>query len=439
MSDVKLKVERKNEMYLFRTAVENIFINELLPVAPGEYVKVYLFGLMYAEQERTISREAIARTLRMTVGELDAAWKYWEDRGAVRLERQEGSDDYEIVFVSQIQALYGSRGAVRKADGTAAEPATPEQAAADKLRNIELKGVFDVYEAKTGRLVSRTEADKIRDALTIYGVTPDVYSYAIKYCAEREKTSVDYITAVAMRWTKDGCRTIADVKRLIDAESERSELYYRVFDELGFKRASTPGDRAMIDKWTDEWQFGLKDILDACRRTAGLRDPSLRYVDRVLENKRLEAGGVRTGTGSGEKPRESGPVSVRVLDSYYRYLQEQAAAEQQRRTEEVSRAVPQLRDLLAREESLRKGLLLTDFSEGAKARRKESRARLQDLNKRKIDILAENGYPGDYLETPYKCKLCRDTGVTDDGRYCTCRKERAQEAYTWNKNRQQQK
>ena len=101
--------------------------------------------------------------------------------------------------------------------------------------------------------------------------------------------------------------------------------------------------------------------------------------------------------------------------------------------------MPQLRDLLAREESLRKGLLLTDFSEGAKARRKESRARLQDLNKRKIDILAENGYPGDYLETPYKCKLCRDTGVTDDGRYCTCRKERAQEAYTWNKNRQQQK
>ena len=46
-------------------------------------------------------------------------------------------------------------------------------------------------------------------------------------------------------------------------------------------------------------------------------------------------------------------------------------------------------------------------------------------------ILVSNGYPEDYLERKYKCDICRDTGYTDEGRVCTCAKERAEEAYEW--------
>ena len=38
------------------------------------------------------------------------------------------------------------------------------------------------------------------------------------------------------------------------------------------------------------------------------------------------------------------------------------------------------------------------------------------------DRLRENGYPEDYLETPYTCKKCSDTGFVE-GYACTCRKE----------------
>lgn len=37
-------------------------------------------------------------------------------------------------------------------------------------------------------------------------------------------------------------------------------------------------------------------------------------------------------------------------------------------------------------------------------------------------ILKENGYPEDYLETPYTCKICSDTGFKG-GYICECRKE----------------
>lgn len=39
--------------------------------------------------------------------------------------------------------------------------------------------------------------------------------------------------------------------------------------------------------------------------------------------------------------------------------------------------------------------------------------------KRKEELLAENGFPEDYLEIPYACKKCEDTGFYN-GRFCEC-------------------
>ena len=43
------KRETIKDFYLLATDVENIFINEYMPVAPGDFVKVYLYGLLYSQ------------------------------------------------------------------------------------------------------------------------------------------------------------------------------------------------------------------------------------------------------------------------------------------------------------------------------------------------------------------------------------------------------
>ena len=43
---IKLQKKKKNNIYLYQTSVDNMFINDLLPMAPGDYVKVYMFGLI---------------------------------------------------------------------------------------------------------------------------------------------------------------------------------------------------------------------------------------------------------------------------------------------------------------------------------------------------------------------------------------------------------
>ena len=42
MAKIRFKKINTRNPLLFSTSVENLFISELLPAAPGEYVKVYL-------------------------------------------------------------------------------------------------------------------------------------------------------------------------------------------------------------------------------------------------------------------------------------------------------------------------------------------------------------------------------------------------------------
>lgn len=55
--------EKIKDYFLLDTGVENIFINEYMAGAPGDFIKVYLFALMYAELGVDITNEDIAKQL----------------------------------------------------------------------------------------------------------------------------------------------------------------------------------------------------------------------------------------------------------------------------------------------------------------------------------------------------------------------------------------
>ena len=67
------------------TPVENQFILEYLPGAKGDYVKVYLYGLMRCyHPEEDMSLDRMSHELNMTADEVTAAFRFWERKGLVR-------------------------------------------------------------------------------------------------------------------------------------------------------------------------------------------------------------------------------------------------------------------------------------------------------------------------------------------------------------------
>ncbi len=550
MAKVRLEKENTRNPMLFSTSVENLFISELLPAAPGNFVKVYLLGLMNAEYGISPEMTSTVNVLNMTVEEIESAWAYWEEKGAVRRVYDPSIHSYRIRFISQIEELYGEEHGRESSDvrdggnapdtgrisaahdalnrtttdsytrsdvtgsrsydisnsenvsssvspGNAGKlnsenfsaresrrestiPASTDtrggkDAAEDasiagiflssggeknpagrgmqspfdgndemdelaRLEEVEIAALYEqVMEAKGGTISPR-DMSRIRDAVRIYSVNPDVYSYAIKYCRELQKYDVNYITNVALRWKEKGCEDIAQVKNLLDKESRRNAEYKSIFQAVGFHRAWTPADREMMNTWLDEWGFSMADVLDACRTTAGMRDPDLRYVNRVLQNKMKEAGGIDTrkdGSGNrsgGDSYQRS--VSKRVLGAYYEYLRNEAELEYQNHIETAKREIPQIADVLALENELNKAIMMSfSFNAKAKEERQTQIQKRKELDQKKRRILKEHGYPEDYLDKKFKCERCKDTGITDDGQYCSCTKERVNEAYRWNLKR----
>ncbi|MBQ6151613.1 MAG: DnaD domain protein [Mogibacterium sp.] len=457
MAKTKLSIDRGRDIFLHRTKVENLFISEYLPDAPGDYVKVFLFGLMYAQYEIKPDRSELAKLLGLSVEEIAEAWIYWESRGLVRIIREKDSNNEEvshIVFLSKIEELYGKLSEPQQAATVSSEVTAEEdlplyvsiddmdfdEVINNKLVDRRLRELYEKYQVTTGRTISRQEISKIEDAIKVYGIEPEIFDFAIDYCADLEKYSIDYIFKVALRWTEDGCRTVEEAKRLLDRHSRRNDCYRQVFKALGFNRLPAPIDREIMDRWFDQMNCSLAEVLDACSAAAGLREPNLKYVNKVIENRRLKKGGINTrlpkdsnqndsaNTVSGD---EGSPVSRKVLMDYFEFIRNEDEKEREARITEVLRKIPGMRETFEAESSINSKMLSLRPGADNLDTRQRLRAERIAIEESRKQLLTVNGFPSDYLARKYRCSICRDTGYTDEGMVCSCCKERAAEAFRW--------
>ncbi len=136
------------------------------------------------------------------------------------------------------------------------------------------------------------------------------------------------------------------------------------------------------------------------------------------------------------KKNEEITVSRRVLREYYEYLRDQDRQKQEERIREVCEKEPLMKEVL----ELEKGVNFSSLTAGGQEARKvraAARKHRAEIEAEKRDLLRSRGYPEDYLEMKYVCRKCKDTGTDNEGRSCTCVKQRAEEAYRWNIKRNQ--
>ncbi len=444
MARTKFRAEGHKDIFLCSTKVENLFINEFLPDAPGDCVKVFVFGLMYAQYAQEIDSRQLALTLGLTEKELDNAWKYWESKGLVNLTGS--GDELEVEFLSQIDLFYGKAPAAAAESEDQPEADESAEAIIERLTDQQLHEIFVKYQDLTGRTVSRGETNKLTDAIKLYNIEPDVLDFAIDYCIGIDKYSVDYICKVALRWTEEGARDVATVKKMLDQRSKRNDAYRKIFAALGFNRLPNPADREIMDKWFDDMGCTLAEALDACKAAGGMREPHLKYVSKVIENRMLEKGGINTravradsagNSSAASASEDSAKVSRKVLKDYYEHIRRSDEASRRARIAEVTGRLPEMRDLFSEETRLNSAVVSMKPGPEARDNRQRLRESRKELEEQKKELLRKNGYPEDYLDKKFRCGICRDTGYTDEGRVCTCAKERAEEAYKWIQKRNQ--
>ena len=179
-------------------------------------------------------------------------------------------------------------------------------------------------------------------------------------------------------------------------------------------RNPTRKKSAIMDTWFDDYSLDIDQVLEACKKTSGISNPNINYVNTVLTSKNKPAAG-------GQKESTGDSLIALVMRSYEEdRLTNEAAAEERRK--EVYKAVPRIREI---EEETRKismeisKLMLSQGSE-ARTKIKELKRRADTLADEKSYLLTDNNFQINYMEIWYTCPQCKDMGILDSGARCPC-------------------
>lgn len=419
--------KKANELYLLDTSVENIFISEYMAGAPAEYVKIYLFALMYANAGYYMDNESIAKQLALEEEDVLKAWTYWESMGVVIKHFEDPKDKFHycVEFINLKEQLYCPQHKRSRKEKTSV--------AENKLVDVQVKELFENIEKIKGKLLSGKEPVTVLSWMEDLEASPELILYAYSYCKNmRKKDSVNYVGAVLKEWIAKDLRNKEDVEKYLQEVDSRHYQYKRVMQALGFNRNATEQEKLIMDRWFQDMGCTLEKVLEACAKTSGISNPNINYVNKILENWKGESR--QSGRESTEQTAGSGrTVSAAVVFRYYDMLREKAENEAAEHREEIYEKLPEIKriDEEMRSLGIRLSRIMVSGAPNAKEQLKNFRLKIDALAEEKAFKLTENNFPMDYMEVSYKCSKCKDTGRNDMGERCSCFNERLSEAELW--------
>jgi DnaD/phage-associated family protein len=430
---LNFKKEQTKEYYLSDTHVENIFINEMMAGAPGDWVKVYLFALMYAELGLIMRNEDVAKHLSMEIEDVLKAWSYWEECDVIRkhYEDPENRLRYEVEFLNLKAMIYGGRkkkaADKRYADGLA-------QGVRDLLANDALREVCREVESVVGAPLSSEDLQAVASWAADFGATAPVIVFAFRYAAERKNVAqapgrrTQYIGKIVRTWTENGLCTVEEVKRYLEETDNRRNRYRRVLKALGMTRGATEEEQRIMDRWFDALGFDMDTVLEACKRASGITNPNINYINSILNDWAEKDRGARS-AGGGPKSAGRGKKQIAEVLRLYEELRERAEREAEARRQEVYTRLPEVKriDEDIRRLNVDRSKAVLSGAGNARAAAEALRRRIGELQSERAVCMTENGFRIDCMDIHYACKDCKDTGTRDDGTRCDCFVRRLEE------------
>lgn len=245
-------------------ALPNAFICEYMPAAPEGYVKVYLYGLMYARfpgAADTLSIADLARELGMEESDVMGAFQYWE---RCRLVSRTQDQPPRFLYMSAQQAMAGR-----------------QSLPADEAYMQFAQALYAIFGEK--RKLHGGETQLCYEWVEQLGLPREVVLMMVQHLATTRGVNFSFKEAqkLAVELTERHIITLEDAEQFFARSQAAWEGTRRVLRRISKFRAPTVDEIDLYLKWTKEWGFAPKAIETACAEmTAG--DPSFKYLDSIL-------------------------------------------------------------------------------------------------------------------------------------------------------------
>ena len=323
------------------TTVSDIFIDQYMPKANGEFVKVYLYLLRATGSGAGIATiSEIADHFSNTEADIIRALNYWASEGILQV--QTGADG-QIIGInlcslsvsgmqaaqSNIQSAVADNAAQNNLQNSVVNNAaqnilqnsvvnnaaqnistvntrmhdsvveklksqTPDKAASSQKeytldeikefrKNPDISELFFIIETYLKHTLSSTDTNMVLYWLDELHFSTDLVEYLVEYCITKGHSSLRYMNKVALGWADAGIKTVDQAK---DDAAAHSQIYYSVMKALGITgRNLVDSEVSLINKWVGEYGFDIELVKVACSKTiSAIQKPSFEYTDSILAN-----------------------------------------------------------------------------------------------------------------------------------------------------------
>ncbi len=283
------KIAIYNEQPQAVTAVPNIFIDEYMAQANGEYVKIYLYLLRSLNQlECSFSLSQIADYFNCTERDVLRALKYWEKLHLFRLEYDNSRNLSGICFLTDYSAAGQpakvptdtTRQFIRAAKASETDHSADDlQAFCEKEDTRELLFIAEQY---LGRTLNHSDLNTIFFWYDDLGFSAELIEFLIENCVAKGHTSLHYMQKIAEDYAEKGIRTAEDARAYAN---QTSAVYCAVMKAFGIRgRNLIPSELNYIKQWSDSLGFSAEMIAEACTRTIqAIHEPSFGYANSILK------------------------------------------------------------------------------------------------------------------------------------------------------------
>lgn len=280
--------------YEASTPLPTTFIDRYMSVCTPVYALIYIYGLRHSMAGGgDLSTQAIGETFHILETDVLNAWKYWDNKGLVKMDTQ--GDILSIEFLPL--SVHDEEQDIEK---PAKITEAPQPKSLPKTFNVDIRPQYTMEELSfykkqstdITRLFSHGEQTLAKmltyhDLNVLFGfydwlrLPIDVILYLLSYCADGGHRDLRYVEKVALDWAERGIKTV-------DAAQEYTQTFdgdFRaVMKALGHPSAfPSPTQRKYMQKWLNEMAMPLDLVLEACDKTAiQLGKPKLTYIDKII-------------------------------------------------------------------------------------------------------------------------------------------------------------
>lgn len=285
MNTFQLHTEMPRRM----TMIPNDFLDHYMAKANGEFLKIYLYLLRWADDPNmTFTTASIADFFNMTENDVKRAFRFWEQENLLTISWDRSDNISSLclktISIPKTSTMQNATLAPASVSQTSSDaiPSYPMEDLQDFIENKDGHELFIILQEYTGKPLNPKDMNTVLFFYRELDMSIELIEYLFEYCLSNGHRRMSYIQAVAIGWANAGISNVEEAKSYT---ATFNQLNTAVINAFGIKnRFLSDEEQLFIRKWNKEMQFSQDLIVEACKRTIlTAHSASFKYANSILE------------------------------------------------------------------------------------------------------------------------------------------------------------